>query len=1121
MPIITIREEGKTDTGFQVTLKFEAGEYQFTMTDPFTPQEEKRLEWYFEEWLVFPMLGTALAEEAVTSVKTYGERLFEQVFQANIKAYSEYDKLRSDLSQVQIEIVNKTPEFHALHWEAMRDPDLPRPLAVDCVMVRKSIKPATVSAYIQPSAVINLLVVIARPDEEQDVGYRTISRPLMELIENTHLRVNVELLRPGTYEALSKHLEEKGAGYYHIVHFDCHGAVINHEQVLKPSKSNRYFYKGRYGRGDLQKFEGVRAFLAFEGETQGKVDLIEASELAALLTGKRIPVCILNACQSGKQVHPLVGQDVHSAIENDYRETSLASRLMTAGMQMVVGMGYSVTVSAAKLMMEQVYTHLFNQKDITEAIRLGRRELFMQKERKAYFNKTIDLEDWLLPVVYSNQKVSLNLREFTPQEKQQYLLDRSQRYRFPQPQYGFVGRDLDILKVEKSLLRHNILLLQGMGGTGKTTLLNYLREWWQTTHFVEQVFYFGYDQKAWTRAQILFDIAKQVYKQFELSHFQAMPPSAQVEGLVTTLRATPYALILDNFESVTGQKLAIKNTLSQPKRQEVKDFIERLVGGKTLVVVGSRSDEEWLQNQTFKTNIYQLQGLDQEARSNLAEKIIQRHVRDDRIPAIRQDQDFHRLMQLLDGYPLAMEVTLANLKKQSPKEILAGLQLGDVKLDTGSGDKTKSILKCVEYSHSNLSPDAQKLLLCLAPFTGFIRRDAIPEYVEEMRKLEPFRNYAFDKFDEAIQEAINWGLLSPIHPEATKREEKDSSLLTIQPVFPYFLTTKLEAFDKATREALDEGFKNYYLRLADSYQELMGSKDAQEKQLGIFFSEKEYENLYQALQICLDNQEDIRIFFCLNEYLTLLNDPQRNLELSESVCQALDKYPHAFSETQLGYQIGFALHRLANNYLDIQQYQLAKQSYQKTQETYQRLSAIEERTKQLWMAKTYHQLGRVAQDLREFEEARRNYQQALLISLEFGDRYGSAKTYHQLGMVAQDLREFEEARRNYQLALLISLEFGDRYGSAKTYHQLGRVAQDLREFEEARRNYQLALLISLEFGDRYGSAKTYHCLGSLAEAQENYGEARANLHKALEIYVEYKDDYWAANAREVLERLPE
>jgi len=59
--------------------------------------------------------------------------------------------------------------------------------------------------------------------------------------------------------------------------------------------------------------------------------------------------------------------------------------------------------------MEHLYKHLFADKPITEAIRLSRRELFNDKERKAYFNKLIKLEDWLLPVVYYNQSVNFNL----------------------------------------------------------------------------------------------------------------------------------------------------------------------------------------------------------------------------------------------------------------------------------------------------------------------------------------------------------------------------------------------------------------------------------------------------------------------------------------------------------------------------------------------------------------------------------------------------------------------------------------------------------------------------------------------------------------------------------------
>lgn len=33
-----------------------------------------------------------------------------------------YQQLKNNLSQVQIELVSKTPEFQALHWEALPDP---------------------------------------------------------------------------------------------------------------------------------------------------------------------------------------------------------------------------------------------------------------------------------------------------------------------------------------------------------------------------------------------------------------------------------------------------------------------------------------------------------------------------------------------------------------------------------------------------------------------------------------------------------------------------------------------------------------------------------------------------------------------------------------------------------------------------------------------------------------------------------------------------------------------------------------------------------------------------------------------------------------------------------------
>ncbi|MEM6426331.1 MAG: CHAT domain-containing protein, partial [Cyanobacteria bacterium P01_D01_bin.128] len=951
MPTITIRERQQTSAGFVATLSIDhQTQYEITVSDPFDSREERELEFYFEEWIKFPFDQQVIAERAAKSVKTYGEALFKQVF-ADPDAYSDYKQAcRGGLSQLQIEIEGNSPEFQALHWEAMKDPNQPLPFSVEAVFTRKRLQRGVTPTDLHPSPTINLLVVTARPNEEADVGYRTISRPLIEAIHKAQLRVNVELLRPGTYEALVRHLEGK-AGYYHIVHFDVHGGLMTHGQYQQGVKADRYTYQARYGRSDMQPYDGVKAFLFLEGKEKGKADPVEAEELAVLLTNQGIPICILNACQSGKQVKSNgatnggVGANGHAPAgdgngadnaegsppvplekggveEIDIRETSLGSRLMAAGVQMVVAMGYSVTVSAAALMMETLYGQLFAQRGIPEAIRLGRKELYNRKNRRVYFNQVVELEDWLLPVVYANREVDLKLREFEPREKAEYLMQRRQRYRFGGATYGFVGRDLEILKIEKALLGHNILLLRGMGGTGKTTLLNYLREWWQTTNFVQAVFYFGYDEAAHTLQQMLRVIGKGLYADvYDFAAFEAMPIEAQMEDVAEQLRAKPYGLMLDNLESVTGQALAIQHTLPEAEQSQIREFLTLLPGGETKVVLGSRSGEEWLAEaftQDGRANVYGLAGLDPESRTVLAEKILAARVQDaGKIAALRKDDGFQRLMTLLAGYPLAMEVVLGNLAGQTPQEILDALNAADVDLNVGGEARTDNILKCVEYSHSNLSPEAQKLLVCLAPFNSFFVRGLMPQYAEELQKHEAFEGYSFEQFDDAIQEAINWGLLSP-------HESGVPGLLVIQPIFPYFLRTKLNELDAATREALYDGFKAHYQSLAGSYQQLMDSKNPQERRLGRFFCRLEYENLYSALKICLKRQESIDIFFCLAEYLKQINDIPQRLRLSEFVCESQESYPQNFRIGEIGLEIVMALDRLASCYLETQDYQNAR-----------------------------------------------------------------------------------------------------------------------------------------------------------------------------------------------------
>ncbi|MEZ4728244.1 MAG: hypothetical protein R3E79_14015 [Caldilineaceae bacterium] len=108
-----------------------------------------------------------------------------------------------------------------------------------------------------------------------------------------------------------------------------------------------------------------------------------------------------------------------------------------------------------------------------------------------------------------------------------------------------------------------------MGGAGKSTLLRHLAGWWQTTGLVDEIFYFGDDERAYTLGQLLDALARQLLNRTvhegavvsrEFAAFQAMQPRVQATLLAQKLR-TERHLLLDNLESVTGDPLAIPNTL--------------------------------------------------------------------------------------------------------------------------------------------------------------------------------------------------------------------------------------------------------------------------------------------------------------------------------------------------------------------------------------------------------------------------------------------------------------------------------------------------------------------------------------------------------------------------------
>lgn len=1116
MTLITIRQTGSINDSPNATLSFNyVGQSVITINNPFSVAEEERLEWYFERYLKFPFIESVKADQARESIKGYGRTLFEQVF-GDREARAKYSAaLQEGLKNLCVEIIGSPEFFHLLHWEALNDPNK-GPIALEVPLVRNTLTPRVIEAKAQSSPTIRLLIVTARPNGRSDVGYRTVSRPLVESLRQAAIPVKIDILRPGTYEALIKQLEDvrnlHGKGYYHIIHFDLHGTLATYQQMNDRMLAGRCLLQSRYERPDCQPYEGRKAFLFFETAELGQADPAEAQEIAELLQKHSIPIAILNACQSGKQT-----EDTESA---------LGSRLLEAGVHTVVAMSYSVTIEAAALLMTELYRRLFNGTDLPRALCHARKALHDNKNRKAYYDQTIELEDWMLPVVYQNGEVQseppFKLRPFKSAEEIEYRMAQSKRYQAPMPTYGFFGRDLDILEIERKLLipsedmKHNILLLQGMGGSGKTTLLKHLMEWWPTTGFVQQVFYFGYDERAWNLDQIMDQIAQMLLSD-KIDAFRALDLASQQKMLGKKMRSQRHLLVLDNMESITGSSMAIRNTLSNEEQQELKTFLAELLGGDTMVLLGSRSNEKWLAEGSGaplrKEDTYNLPGLDEQASCDLAERVLERNVADPmKRESYRRSDEFQRLLNILNGYPLPIQVVLANLSHQEPAGVLKALIEGDAIEDSKIKDKTESIILCIDYSNSNLEPDDQKLLLCLAPFSGVVVECFLKYYIECLKAQPTLTSLPFDRWVDVLKEAQKWGLIT---------QGKARGILRLQPVLPYFLYTRLN-LEPDIRQAVETAFRNHYNDVGALLIEMMQSDLINESQGGQMLTSIEYENLYKALELDMKAHDSILIpFSTLSNYLDATHNQKKALMMGQKVLDRLEEYPPEILKGQIGVELVAVIDYIAKCYLQLEMLTEAESTYKRALELNEQNTILDDKAKAVTKAGICFQLGIVAQEQRHWEEAEKCYNKAQEIFTEFEEQLSQAGIYHQLGILSQRQRHWEDAEYNYKAALRIFIKFDERSSQASTYFQLGVLAGEQQQWNTAIGHYKNALNIYIELNNRYNQANVYHQMGIVMLGQKQWTEAKDYYEKALKISIELKDRAFQANIYHNLGRVAE
>lgn len=130
-----------------------------------------------------------------------------------------------------------------------------------------------------------------------------------------------------------------------------------------------------------------------------------------------------------------------------------------------------------------------------------------------------------------------------------------------------------------------------------------------------------------------------------------------------------HLLLLDNLESITGVRLAIQNTLDKAEQARLTTSSAAWPAGARSCCSAPGARSGW-RTAPLATTSTRCPGWNPEAASNhLADLILQRY----KVTKWRSDKDFTRLLKLLEGYPLPLEIVLANLQRQTPAEIVRGV----------------------------------------------------------------------------------------------------------------------------------------------------------------------------------------------------------------------------------------------------------------------------------------------------------------------------------------------------------------------------------------------------------------------------------------------------------------
>ena len=779
------------------------------LTNPVSEQERSDLQWYLEEYWKWPYEGFAKRGKEVEALLVeIGKRLYKAVFESvNVVEVVQAWRLQPHVAR-QISIISDIPGVLSLPWELLHDERGFLALRTrNPVSIIRRLPQRILSEFSTPfEPPLRVLLVTARPAGTGFLDPRGVARELLDEVQGQIEKGTVELefLRPPTLAALRNRLKDTTRPV-HLLHFDGHGIFEGEVE----------------SRDGVSKSGGEQGKLAFEN-TEGKLDLVEASKLAQVLQDSGVRLAVLDACQSAM-----------GSADNAF--SSVATRLIKGGVDTVIAMSTSVLVTATTRYFEAFYRELVLGISTPTAQERARQALHddprrhMQHRRRDEEGKPVELQDWWLPHFYQQRPVVLRAtRPSGTLELQQAASERLSESMPVEPRYGFGGRAYELLQIERCLLHGQLVVIHGFGGVGKTALVRESADWLTRTSMYDAANFVSFEHGG--DAATLLSALGTFLGMYD-GHYNPNETKAALAKLEPALKQKRTLVIADNMESILPSGDAPLEAVIRTQLWEVLLKLSQMGAGVLLTTRDTAFGDGSMAPRKAVAHLA-LGGLHPEDSYVLASRLLE-YLGIDRAKA--PYGELRELLHQLDYHPLAIQLVLPALGASSLTlaQLTADFStlLPRFQDDTETG-RNRSLLASLEYSLRRLSQAQRALLPRLALFEGGASENNLLA-ITEIPELE------WMQLRSALEQAA---LLT-----AEQVEGIAVPYLHFHPVLAPYLRSQPGADDPALRE-------RYAQRYADLANYLYNEDDWHPQEVRALVL-KELPNLRRVLELLLEAGE--------------------------------------------------------------------------------------------------------------------------------------------------------------------------------------------------------------------------------------------------------------------------